>query len=379
MTGSTRLKSIDALRGIAALAVVVFHADAIRTGLPPANRFFLPLFQVIWHGDLGVPLFFVVSGFCIHLPWARAYAATGKTDLNRLAFWRRRMLRLYPAYFAALCLTIAIVAVAFARHSPAPLAQYSGVRSVAADFLAHATMLHGLIPAFDRKGGNPVYWTLAREEYLYLLYMALLPLRVRFGLRPVIVGVGAVSLLSSLWVSANIVADSHWWAVLHYSALVLWIQWALGMVAVEASIGLIRLPGWLSSFRTVPAFAAAALITDKTAISPVCWGLTFFVVVNVCVSRELCPHGSVYKWLASVGVFSYSLYLVHYPVRGIVSALLRVPAVSSYDDTVVYLGTVVLAALCSYFAGKVFFTYVEQRWIRVRVRERSLSMVGVGR
>ena len=57
-----------------------------------------------------MPLFFVISGFCIHLPYARALAAadpeTTAPDWKR--FFARRFWRLYPPYLAALVVALAL-------------------------------------------------------------------------------------------------------------------------------------------------------------------------------------------------------------------------------------------------------------------------------
>ena len=75
-----RLQSIDALRGIAALGVVLYHAVMQTTNAVPDNFFRWPvkLLQFVSSfGYIGVFLFFVISGFCIHLQWAKS-RATGK-------------------------------------------------------------------------------------------------------------------------------------------------------------------------------------------------------------------------------------------------------------------------------------------------------------
>ena len=67
---TTRLRSIDALRGIAALGVVFYHAVEQGNKLVPNNllRYPVRLLQLgASFGYIGVFLFFVISGFCIHL------------------------------------------------------------------------------------------------------------------------------------------------------------------------------------------------------------------------------------------------------------------------------------------------------------------------
>src|SRR5690348_9263470 len=94
-----RWERVDQLRGLAALAVVVCHLsvsaypDAPNVGGEPWPW----LGVLLGFGYLGVPLFFVISGFCIHLPYARGLSAGGAApDWRR--FFARRFRRLYPPY-----------------------------------------------------------------------------------------------------------------------------------------------------------------------------------------------------------------------------------------------------------------------------------------
>ncbi len=73
-----RLRGIDALRGIAALGVVFYHAVEQGKNVLPNNLLQYPVRLIQFgssFGYIGVFLFFVISGFCIHLQWAKAQAA----------------------------------------------------------------------------------------------------------------------------------------------------------------------------------------------------------------------------------------------------------------------------------------------------------------
>jgi peptidoglycan/LPS O-acetylase OafA/YrhL len=81
----SRLEGLDALRGLAALLVFLHHGRADELGLGPLGR----------SGQLGVVVFFVLSGYLIWRPFV-----DGEVDLRRYAI--RRLARIYPAYLAAL-------------------------------------------------------------------------------------------------------------------------------------------------------------------------------------------------------------------------------------------------------------------------------------
>src|SRR5690348_6663590 len=92
-TSIGRMLTLDAMRGGAALAVVTYHA----LGTAPQTAFrgweaWLPEItrHVVHFAFAGIYLFFVISGFCIHLFWAKA-RATGvhEPTINFFVFWKR--------------------------------------------------------------------------------------------------------------------------------------------------------------------------------------------------------------------------------------------------------------------------------------------------
>lgn len=153
-----RYRSIDGMRGIAALGVVVFHLSG---NLKPELSVLLPEFiNVIFsYGYLGVPVFFVISGFVISLsvkdsPITANYA--GK-------FILRRSIRLDPTYWASIAVAILLLSLknqVLGISEPTPA--FSSV-------IAHMFYLQDLLsiePVI-----SVVYWTLCLEFQLYLFYL----------------------------------------------------------------------------------------------------------------------------------------------------------------------------------------------------------------
>lgn len=320
-----RLAGIDALRGLAALAVVIYHVVGqaqAQTDLPQ-NILRWPIVflqQLSSFGYAGVFLFFVISGFCIHLQWAKAQAAGNPCELKFSAFWKRRFRRLYPAYLAALALCLLFTALSV------------GIKVTGAfvyDVLMHVFMLHNLDPK-TAYSINSVFWTLAIEEQLYLAYFLLLFLRRRWGWGVTLICCAAARLLWFFF------SHGVWaiWGVgipIPEAAASHWLTWALGAVSVEAAFGVIKLPRWCSNL-----WLGAALLVFAGAISQVfpvtdkdgfihrfcwlilhpAWGLGFFIVVNRVFEAEkkwraLIRVPLAIEFFAWVGLSSYSLYLTH--------------------------------------------------------------------
>jgi peptidoglycan/LPS O-acetylase OafA/YrhL len=364
----SRLLAIDFLRGFAALAVVFHHAFAWRPH-PQGYLWLDATYAVASRGHLGVPLFFVISGFCIHLRLAKRSTKEQQPRIDFVDFWKRRLRRLYPPYFVVLCLsmTLLVIAFVFGRHVPL-LDAYPNPKPkwMIADFVAHTFMLHGFYPLFDKGGGNPVFWTLAREEYFYLMYIGLVWWRWKYGLINSLVGVFVVGVTFSIVADVLLPVGSPWLSLAHSSALVLWIQWFLGMAAVEAYLGLWRLPVWCSLFWLVPVWGILAELSSTYVplLEPTFWGMAFFTLTNYCVALEQrggWPSSRVFTWFEKVGVFSYSLYLVHNPVRAVLKQL--IDRVSLENSQLAFFLGVLALSVTAYIAGKIFFFLVERRFL----------------
>lgn len=370
-----RLVSIDALRGAAAIGVVLYHTNAI----PGVDRSLLwgdALDDSMFLGKYGVWLFFVISGFCIHLQWARAKVVAGARELAFGEFWRRRIRRLYPPYLVTLAFYIAL------RFSTGALT-LDGLS--AWQVFLHLFMLQNLDPRAISTMNN-VYWTLAVEEQLYLLYFVFLAIRRRWGWGAALgVAVGA----RIAWFALALLLHRGWGIdiIVSQAAMVQWLIWVLGALSVEAAFGLIALPAWTRSLPIAGALLAIAsllvwaqnywlgpgLLNDLIWFgSEPIWGAGFFVLVNCLVAREqrgelMLRWPAAVQWLASVGIFSYSLYLTHEILEWHAWPL----AARLLDDAAVGLPHIAAAALlltaCLAFA-RVFFQLFERPFLsRARV------------
>lgn len=317
-----RLRSIDALRGAAAIGVVLYHEIGFKPHLYSgtlSNSLLSPIWAVSSFGYVGVFLFFVISGFCIHLQLARRRLVETNPRANFKVFWKRRIKRLYPPYLCAL--VIYLVVAGFTTP-------FKVTALYLWDVVLHLLMLHNL-DVRTTYSINGVFWTLAIEEQLYLAYFLLLFLRKRLGWRRtllVCLGTRAAWLLAALSVEQ--------WAGIRIpipeAALSHWFTWALGALAVEAAMGIVVLPKWCSRTGVAMAALLAAIGLTQTLpllqsnkfphqavwllLHPV-WGIAFFVVVNrLVIAERKWRHSfapAMVRLLAPIGLFSYSLYLTH--------------------------------------------------------------------
>src|SRR5258707_3085706 len=139
---------IDGLRAIAVMLVVIFHA------FPEA----MP------GGFIGVDIFFVISGFLITSIIVRKL---GQKRFSLLAFYNRRIRRIFTALIVVLCVTMVL---GWLWMLPAVYAQLSSDVFASAAILAHIVLLVQ-IGYFDIEAGSkPLlhHWSLSIEERIYL-------------------------------------------------------------------------------------------------------------------------------------------------------------------------------------------------------------------
>ena len=322
---SPRLPTVDALRGIAALAVCWFHFTNAVAGfeLPAVLR------AIGAHGWLGVEIFFVISGFII--PHAMHAAGYRPADFGR--FLLKRIVRIDPPYLAAIALILV----------QAWLIAATGMQSgMPADFSPMQVLLHlGYLNAFAGYSWlNPVFWTLAIEFQYYLVIALLFPLiaTARIG-RHALVFAGAA-------LAAWLVPQEAF--VCHYLFLFL-----LGIVTFQFRAGFLTRPAYL---------AALAVSTIGTALTlqwiAAATGLGTALLIAFVPGRRVGV-------LAFLGLISYPLYLLHIPVgTRILTASLRL-----------HLGWVEnLAVLAIALAATIGASWLMHRWIE-RPAQRWASAI----
>lgn len=101
------IKVLDGVRGIAILMVVVFHVNRV-SGDNLWDWRTNPLASAVSSsGGIGVTLFFVLSGFLLFMPFAKALLFKGSWPLLRV-YYLRRMFRIFPGYYVSLFLLILV-------------------------------------------------------------------------------------------------------------------------------------------------------------------------------------------------------------------------------------------------------------------------------
>lgn len=298
--------ALDGLRGVSIVAVMAFHASAT-SGLGGWLR----------GGNLGVSVFFTLSGFLITSILVSEVDGTGSIDLGR--FWSRRIRRLVPA---ALVTVTAVILLGTATD--VITVRSSGAMAAVWSF----TNWHVIAAGDDRLletivGPLGPTWSLAIEEQFYVVLAVVAWIAARSA-RPVLMLTtifGAVVPISILL--ANTVSD--WHPRLEFGTDVRAAEIAIGGLV---ALGWRRWGGRLAN-RAATADAAgfvglaALLVLFQFADSTPPWllrgGYSVVAVATASVIVGLLAHGRLAAMLGTrplvaVGRISYSLYLVHWPL-----------------------------------------------------------------
>lgn len=169
---SSRLPALDIARGMAALAVVLFHYTCLnetaREDLPGLARFTV-------YGYLGVHLFFLISGYVIFMTLERTK--------NSIDFLFARASRLYPSFLLSIALTILCI---YLLTDNIPFSMR--------DIALNMTMFPDILGA---KMVNPAYWTLGIEVVFYGIIFLAIIIAGKKGITPIVLGWFALSVFNS--------------------------------------------------------------------------------------------------------------------------------------------------------------------------------------
>jgi peptidoglycan/LPS O-acetylase OafA/YrhL len=282
MIENRRLFELDAMRGLAASSVLLFH------------------FGVFKYGCTGVDLFFIISGFVIFMSLEKS------ASLKR--FWLSRLIRLFPSYWLSVIITIASVSLIGHEVS-------KGLGFV----IGNALMLQ---PLFKTTYINSVYWTLYVELLFYSVMSCLWYINQLKNIEWIILlGLIAISLFngihllignSSAWYTRTfIIGRSLFPLVSHFQTF------AAGIIFYKRyTQGVTKSRIFLLLFTII---AAGLSHNDSVMINSylntfehiVC--LVFFYIAFVLVIKNKMKFLR-FKLLIFLGAISYPLYLIHEPV-----------------------------------------------------------------
>jgi exopolysaccharide production protein ExoZ len=340
-SASRRLVSLQCLRGIAALMVVVHHVLHQSSG-----------FLSVWPTEAwqaGVDLFFVISGFVM-------VYVTSQRERSARQFLAMRAARIVPVYWFFTLMAAGLIFVA-------PDLYRSNELSFRHVLLSLLFVPHGSSGPMIKQG-----WTLNYEVFFYVLFAAAMAISVR---RRTILAVATLVIFA---------AAGQWMQIkqIHLGALQFYFQdiileFAFGML-IATSFLRRRLDSLNASFAAalvVAGFLAMFILApDQPENRALVYGLpAAFIVIGALAFEQRVPLRL--RFLQNIGDASYSIYLIHIFPIAVLRAVWPVPMQGPTS-----LGLFMLLSIAMAIAlGRVSYSQIERRSLKFlrKVIESRLS------
>jgi exopolysaccharide production protein ExoZ len=358
-----KLRNVQALRFLAALAVIFFHLTYIFYDTPVMQR---PLGWLHFTGMAGVDVFFVISGFIIFTVSARIDWSVPPPGVAAL-FFARRLVRVYPIYwfFFLIFSALALAGIAEPFHAPWNLDnwQYNAL----------------LLSTYNRQ--IPVAWTLAYEMFFYLCFSITL-----------LFGRANYRIALAMWLAAETVITiaNHFMPETMLSGAWRWQVWSNPIVlefAIGCVVAFVVQRGhvgyrYLAGLLAIPFFVAGGYWTAHIGSG---WGagdfrvITFglgagLLVYSLC-TMEIVGDFAAPAWMVRLGDASYSLYLCQelplFTVRYVLDRLDMVQPLWGAPAVLLAVTVTVLLSLVSYrLAERPMVT-----WLQAAISRHGLSLL----
>ena len=340
-----KIENIQALRGVAALAVLFAHLNGAERDYGGEALITQPWFQI---GVTGVDLFFLISGYV--MTHVAANLARGPATSARFLF--NRAARIYPLYWAVTITAIILYAgkkLLFAEDTP--------LGNVLASFL--------LMPAETDPILN-VGWTLVHEMYFYFIFAGFILLAARYLPVFLLTWTGVImAAVSAGWTSLNawteVVFSPLTFEFITGCIIALMIQRGAHRFAWPAIIAGVGVLVIMTAGFFEPLYKNAINNFGNRAIA---FGPPYALILYGAVALESRGRGTAPQWLIKTGDISYSLYLVHIPVFLVVGKTLSLTGASGLWFNALLLIAYLIAAFSAAFAAHTWFEKPSLRYAK---------------
>ena len=306
------IQKLDFLRGIAILMVFIFHCQlalypnyAVNAYKPngmidiSSTKSFLLNFSPSAFGWTGVELFFVISGFLIHL----GYLRTG-SELNLKTFFSKRFWRIFPPYWLVL---IVLCIMAFAFH-------HSFSKTKMLDYVVHFFTLQNF-SAKTYYSINGSFWSLAFEVQMYLIYPLFLLLRKYWGIKVAFLTTLLLPVLFSPLIFMFVKSGNE--LAFPGSVFVIWFTWTAGAYYAESYFNgrrIFKKVGLAIFLFTFLLLIASKYCKYSNAISLHLATLAWVLFLDwILYTKSVKMDHLLVRGIVFFGLCSYSFYLIHQP------------------------------------------------------------------
>jgi peptidoglycan/LPS O-acetylase OafA/YrhL len=347
-----RLQGLDGLRAISALLVVWHHCFFMvwppMYGKAPEG---LAANLASWlaFGHFPVVVFIVISGFCLGLTIAQNRWRGWKD------FYKRRARRILPPYYASVALSLLLIAVLIGQDTGT---HWDGSVPVKyGEIWKHLLLVNNIFSAHEING---VYWSIAVEWQIYLLFPFLAWLWLKWG--------PYTSAAAAIVIAYMISAKTHR-TPFHWTSAHLLASFALGFLAahlhqnfkikksVLAGAGLLTAGAVIYYCSITP----IAEVSRHFPVLDIPVGIAAACLLLLAVQPGTTPNRLLeISALRNTGAFSYSLYLVHMPLLQVVWLTTILPL--GLTEVSAFVAMFLIGTTVSLAVAYAFYLAVERRF-----------------
>ena len=381
-SNSFYLPQLDGLRACAFLYVFLFHLGPIPE-LHSSSSLIDCCNRVIQWGFTGVDLFFVLSGYLITFLLLKEQSDFG--DISFLLFFKRRVLRIWPLFFAAIIFGAFLIPAISHRHlhwstyseflAQIALPMMLFVGNFALIFGAAALNTFALAVNFPVTNLFRPLWSVCIEEQFYVLWPLIL--KATRGSRSLIWIIFALTVVSvvsryafqQFSLTSSIAVPQN---LYYYNTIC-----RLDPLMAGAAVALIearfpRLAIMLSKYSSYMAVAGLALITsiiiimpsskNSVELVPLYFGFALSYALILVGAKEWNPLKVFlsHPMLTNVGKITYGMYIVHHTIIVLIEHFLRRRLQMPYGVKL-WLVTALSALVLTYFAAKLLWFLIESK------------------
>lgn len=299
------MPSLTAIRGIAALIVVLFH---VHETFPDEQLFFVSLFR---NGGFGVDLFFVLSGFIMAHVYTNAPRRRGSAFFG-LRFIKARLARIYPLHLATLLATAGLVLAmpGFANRYP----DYFDTGS----FVLNLLLMQNW--GWIGPSWNMVSWSISAEWFMYLAFPAMLvaytAARSRLHLHPSALAFGLLAGVGAAYAAViHLKGWDHYGGMSAGGMVRVFFEFTLGFLVYQVRGQLHPVPGtWKFEVFGLAVVALVALALLARAFWPLLLPAVALLIATLSTNRGWAARVLEGRVLVYLGEISFSLYMWHWLV-----------------------------------------------------------------
>lgn len=375
MTEKKYFTNLDAIRFIAATMVYAQHGLSKSFAKLNLGIVFTHIITVLCNGGTGVTIFFVLSGFLITFFLVLEHDNNGKINIQK--FYLRRVLRIWPLYYAVLLFTFIVYPLLKTIvHLNHPLCS---------NILYHISFLSNfdVINVEKHCPGNEALsqnttWSVSVEEQFYLFWPLI------FIVTPKKIWLYAVLLISgiSLWFRIVNISDNE---ILYFHTISVLIYLAVGGFFALSINQSAKLRSFFESvgtlYHTVFFILATGFLFCDNVFFALPYGKAFYALLTaVCfgliiASQALTKNDSVlnlgnFKFASSYGKYTYGMYLLHSIVITLLDVVVRVLKVKTDSFYQSFL-TGIVGFVITLFVSKLSYQTFESRFFKFKEEKFS--------